>query len=163
MKSTVVDESLSSFKPMYCSREYQTSTRLNQQYEKSTLKGNQIKVRPSIRSPTEMKHVKHVKYVHPADQYIKHIPDYSMFGRKTTLRINPKHIPDLHWQLTDTYHTTNIGQSTLHVCTPSVDVNTLSFAGKRKYNISGTSLHVNTTVINSNNDTIVSAGTYEIQ
>ena len=37
MKSTVVDESLSSYKPMYCSREYQTSTRLNQQYEKSTL------------------------------------------------------------------------------------------------------------------------------
>ena len=27
MKSTVVDESLSSYKPMYCSREYQTSTR----------------------------------------------------------------------------------------------------------------------------------------
>ena len=23
-----------------------------------------------------MKHVKHVKYVLPADQYIKHIPDY---------------------------------------------------------------------------------------
>ena len=36
MKSTVVDESLSSFKPMYCSREYQASTRLSQQYEKST-------------------------------------------------------------------------------------------------------------------------------
>ena len=32
----VVDESLSSFKPMYCSREYQASTRLSQQYEKST-------------------------------------------------------------------------------------------------------------------------------
>ena len=38
MKSTVVDESLSSYKPMYCSREYQASTRLIQQYEKSTLK-----------------------------------------------------------------------------------------------------------------------------
>ena len=38
MKSTVVDESLSSFKPMYCSREYQASTRLSQQYEKSTSK-----------------------------------------------------------------------------------------------------------------------------
>ena len=38
MKSTVVDESLSSFKPMYCSREYQASTRLIQQYEKSILK-----------------------------------------------------------------------------------------------------------------------------
>ena len=38
MKSTVVDESLSFYKPMYCSREYQASTRLIQQYEKSTLK-----------------------------------------------------------------------------------------------------------------------------
>ena len=38
MKSTVVDESLSSFKPMYCSRENQASTRLSQQYEKSTSK-----------------------------------------------------------------------------------------------------------------------------
>ena len=37
MKSTVVGESLSSLKPMYCSREYQASTRLIQQYEKSTL------------------------------------------------------------------------------------------------------------------------------
>ena len=110
-----------------------------------------------------MKHVKHIKYVHPADKYIKHIPDYMAFGRKTILRINPKHIPDLHWQLTDTYHTTNIGHSTLHVCTPSVDVKTLSFPGKRRYNISGTSLHVNTTVTNSNNDTMISADTYEIQ
>ena len=48
--------------------------------------------------------------------------------------MNPKQIPDLHWQLSDTYHTTNIGQSTLHVSSPSVDVNTLSFAGGRKYN-----------------------------
>ena len=36
MVMDVVDESLSSFKPMYCSREYQASTRLSQQYEKST-------------------------------------------------------------------------------------------------------------------------------
>ena len=127
------------------------------------IKGNQVEVRPSIGGPTEMKHVKHVKCVHPADQYIKHVPDYSTFGTKTTLRINPKHIPDLHWQLADTYHTTNTGQSILHVWTPSVDVNTLSLAGKRKYDKSGTSLHVNTTVINSKNNTIVSAGIYEIQ
>ena len=62
-----------------------------------------------------MKHMKHVKYIHPADQYIKHVPGYSTFGRKAALRMNPKHITDLHWQLSDTYHTTNIGQSTLHV------------------------------------------------
>ena len=122
------------------------------------IKGNQIEVRPSIGGPTEMKHIKHVKYVHPADQYIKHVPDYSTFGRKATLRINPKHIPDLHWLLADTYRTTNMGQPTLHVCTPSVDVNTLSFAGKREYNICGTSLHKSIATINSNTDTIVCSG-----
>ena len=37
MKSTVVDENLSSTKPMYCSREYFKTSRLIQQYEKSTL------------------------------------------------------------------------------------------------------------------------------
>ena len=37
-----------------------------------------------------MKHVKHVKYVPPADKYINKLPDYSGFGRKTTLRINPR-------------------------------------------------------------------------
>ena len=125
-------------------------------YRVVSIKGNQIEVRPSIGGPTEMKHVKHVKYIHPVDKYIKHIPDYSTFGRKTTLRINPKQIPDLHWHLADMFHTTNIGQSTLQVCTPSVDVNTLSFAGKRRYHSSGTNLHVDTTVINGNTDAIVS-------
>ena len=128
-----------------------------------SIKGNQIEVRPSFRGPTEMKHVKHVKYIHPVDKYIKHIPDYSTFGRKTTLRINPKQIPDLHWQLADTFHTTNIGQSTLHVCTPSVDVNTLSFAGKRRYDTNGTGLHVDTTVINSINDAIVSVDIHKTE
>ena len=121
-----------------------------------SIKGNQVEVRPYIGGPTEMKHMKHVKYVLPADQYIKHILDYSTFGRKATLRMNPKQIPNLHWQLADTYHTTNIGQSTLHISTPSVDVNTLSFVGRRMYNNTyGTNLHVNTTTIDSNIDTIV--------
>ena len=31
-----------------------------------------------------MKHVKHVKYVPPAEKYIKYLPDYLTFGRKTT-------------------------------------------------------------------------------
>ena len=41
------------------------------------IKGNQVEIRPSIGGPTEMKHVKHVKYILPADWYIKQIPDYS--------------------------------------------------------------------------------------
>ena len=32
-----------------------------------------------------------------------------MFRRKTTLRMNPDHILDLHWKLANTYHTTSIG------------------------------------------------------
>ena len=56
-----------------------------------------------------MKHIKHVKYILPTDRYINQLPNYSMFGRKTTLRMNPDYIPDLHWKLANTYHTTSIG------------------------------------------------------
>ena len=59
-----------------------------------------------------MKHIKHVKYVLPADRYINQLPNYSQFGRKSMLRINPDQIPDLHWKLVNTYHTTNIRQVT---------------------------------------------------
>ena len=58
-----------------------------------------------------MKHIKNVKYILPADKYFDELPDYSGFGRKTTLRINPNQIPDLHWKLAKSYHTTDIGQT----------------------------------------------------
>ena len=95
-------------------------------YRVVSLKGNQVEIHPAIGGPTEMKHIKHVKYILPTDKYINKLPDYSGFGRKTTLRINPNQIPDLHWRLADTYHTTEIGQS--KVTTVSVNdimVNTL--------------------------------------
>ena len=80
-------------------------------YRVISLKGNQVEIQPTVGGPTEMKHIKHVKYILPADKYIDQLPNYSGFGRKTTLRINPDQIPDLHWKLANTYHTTNIGQS----------------------------------------------------
>ena len=80
-------------------------------YRVVSLKGNQVEIQPAIGGSTEIKHIKHVKYVLPADKYINQLPSYSWFGRKTTLRINPDQIPDLHWKLVDTYHTTNIGQT----------------------------------------------------
>ena len=73
------------------------------------LKGNQVEIQPATGGPTEMKHIKHVKYILPADRYINQLTNYSMFRRKTTLRMNPAHIPDLHWKLANTYHTTSIG------------------------------------------------------
>ena len=67
--------------------------------------------------------------------------------------MNPSQIPDLHWQLANTYHTTNIGQSDLHISnmsTPSVDVHTLSCAGGKKYeNACEITLNIDTTTIDS--------------
>ena len=90
-------------------------------YRVVSLKGNQVEVQPANSRLTEMKHVKHVKYILPANRYIKPLPDYSVFGRKTALRMNPDHIPDLHWNLANTYHTTSIGYAdTRNTCIYSV-------------------------------------------
>ena len=80
-------------------------------YRVVSLKGNQVEIQPAVGGPTEMKHIKYVKYVLPAYKYINKLPDYSGFGRKAKLRINPDQIPDLHWKLTNTCHTTNIRQT----------------------------------------------------
>ena len=45
----------------------------------------------------------------PANRYINQLPEYTVFGRKTTLRMNPDHISNLHWNLVNMYHTTSIG------------------------------------------------------
>ena len=72
---------------------------------------------------------------YPPDRYINQLPNYSMFGRKTTLRMNPDHIPDLHWKLANTYHTTSIGYTEPLSTTISihyVTVETLSYAKSNK-------------------------------
>ena len=126
-----------------------------------SLKGNQVEVQPSIGGPTEMKHVKHVKYILPADQYIKQVPKYSAYGRKTTLRMNPDKIPDLHWNLVNIYHTTNVGQiypQTTCIPTHYIDVDTLRHAGgDRCGNWCGTTLNTDTTIQQSNNEPVVSS------
>ena len=70
------------------------------------IRENQVKIRPSVGGPTEMKHA---KYILPADRYIKHLPSYDTFGRKSNFRLNPDKIPDLQWNLASSYHTSNIG------------------------------------------------------
>ena len=89
-------------------------------YRVISIKGNQVEIQPTVGGPTEMKHIKHVKHIVPANMYINQLPDYSKFGRKTTLRINPDQILDLHWKLANTYHTTNIGQTEIGNTTISV-------------------------------------------
>ena len=98
-------------------------------YQVVSLKGNQVEIQPAVGGPTEMRHLKHVKYILPADKYISKISDYSGFGRKTSLRIYPKQIPDLHWRLADKYHTTGIGQPEVtSVSVHNINVRTLMCA-----------------------------------
>ena len=95
------------------------------------IRGNQVEIMPSVEGPTEMKHVKHVQYILPANRYIKQLPDYNAFSRKSTFKLNPDRIPDLHWSLADSYHTTDIGltiSSTKIISTNYIDINTLSYA-----------------------------------
>ena len=107
----------------------------------------------------EMKHIKHVNYILPADRYIKQIPDYNAFGRKTTLRLNPDKIPDLHWSLVDSYHTTNIGLTifnTMAISTNYIDINTLSYAKGDKCKMwCGMSLSTEVNIVQSNIKPIV--------
>ena len=125
-------------------------------YQVVALRGSQVEVRPSIGGPTEMKHVKHVKYILPADQYIKQIPNYSAFQRRTTLRMNPDKILDLHWSLANTYHATNIGQidsSAMLISANYIGVDTLSYARGDKYREwYGTTLKTNVTILESNRE-----------
>ena len=93
-------------------------------YRVVSLKGNQVVIQPAVGGPTEMKHIKHVKYILPTEKYIDQLPNYSGFGRKTTLRINPDQIPDLHWKLANTYHTINIGQ--LEIGTTMISVHDIT-------------------------------------
>ena len=101
-----------------------------------------------------MKHIKHVKYVLPANRYIKQLPVYPIFGRKMTLRMNPDHIPDLHWNLAHIYHPTSIGhmdtQNTI-VSAHYIYVEILSCArGDRRGEWCGMTLNTNTSVSQSN-------------
>ena len=126
-------------------------------YHVFSLKGNQVEVQPSVGGSMEIKHIEHVKYILPADQYIKQIPDYSAFGRKADK------IPDLQWQLAGTYLTTNIGQLGLQpsdISTHGVDVDTISHAGRNKYeNWCRTTLNSDIMTLQSNINPIVCSAT----
>ena len=47
-----------------------------------SLKGNQVEIQPAVGGPTEMKHIKHNKYILPTDKYINKLPYYCRFGKK---------------------------------------------------------------------------------
>ena len=58
-------------------------------YRVISLKGNQVEIQPTVGGPTEMKHIKHVKYILPADKYIDQLPDYSWIWKKNNTQNKP--------------------------------------------------------------------------
>ena len=105
--------------------------------------------------------MKHVKYILNADRYIKHLPSFDTFGRKSTFRLNPDKMPDLQWNLANSYHTTSIGLTTPGtdvISTHYIDINTLSYAKEDEHNIwCGMSLSNDMTTVQSNTRTITSS------
>ena len=53
-------------------------------------------------------HVTDIKKITLVEQAISQLPDYNKLGRLTKLRLNPKNIPDLDWQLASELNTTPI-------------------------------------------------------
>ena len=70
---------------------------------------NKVQLQPCQGGPVREEYLDHIKYVLPVDRYISAVPDYEQFCHKANLRMNPKYIPDLQWDLTDELHTLNIG------------------------------------------------------
>ena len=65
-----------------------------------SIKGNQFEIIPASGGKTKKVQISNVKYVLQADNVMCKLPDYTKFGHKSKLWLNPDHIMDLHWQLT---------------------------------------------------------------
>ena len=64
-------------------------------YRVVSLKGNQVEIQPAIGGPTEMKHIKHVKYILPANKYINKISGLFWIWKKN----NPQNKSLIKYQI----------------------------------------------------------------
>ena len=77
-------------------------------YREVSQKGNQVEIQPAAGGETVKFHVTDVKRITSVDQAISQLLDYNKPGKLTKLRLNPKNIPDLDWQLAPELNTTHI-------------------------------------------------------
>ena len=75
-------------------------------YRVVSQKGNQVEIRPAEGGETIKFYITDVKKITSVDQAISQLPDYNKLGRLIKLRLNPKNIPDLDWQLASELNTT---------------------------------------------------------
>ena len=77
-------------------------------YRVVSQKGNQVEIRPAEGGETTKFDVTDIKKITSVDQAISQLPDYNKLGHLTKLRLNPKNIPDLDWQLASELNTTPV-------------------------------------------------------
>ena len=73
---------------------------------------------------TKTVHIKDVKVVLPVDRVINEMPDYTKFGRKSKLDLDPTKIPNLNWELSTKLNTQTTPTATVSLPSPTV-VNTM--------------------------------------
>ena len=64
------------------------------------IRGNQVVTIPIEGGNMKTADIKHVKPILPMDWVVNAIPDYTQFGKRTKLSLDPNKIPDLGWTLT---------------------------------------------------------------
>ena len=73
----------------------------------------------------KMVHIKDIKVILPVDRVINEVTDYTKFGRKSKLDLDPMRIPDLNWVLSTRIHTHTTPTTTVSMPSHAV-VSTLS-------------------------------------
>ena len=110
-------------------------------YRVVSQKGNQVEIKPAEGGDTTKFHVTDIKKITSMDQAISQLPDYNKLGRLTKLRLDPRNIPDLDWQLASElnttpvlYRTTKIGDQTISTAqtTPTVMTEVIAKTTKLK-------------------------------
>ena len=93
-------------------------------YRIVSFKGNQVQVIPVEGGKPHLVHITDVKYIMPVDSIIPHLPLPNQFGRMSKYNLNPKHIPDLKWNLSTILNTKS---KTIQIKEEIPDKNTIVF------------------------------------
>ena len=93
-------------------------------YRVIQIRGNQVDVQSITGDQTKTVHIKDVKVVLPVDRVINEMPDYTKFGRKSKLDLDPTKIPNLNWELSTKLCTQTTPTTTVSLPSPTV-VNTM--------------------------------------
>ena len=88
-------------------------------YRVLKIRGNQVDAQSVPGTQVKTVHIKDIKVILPVDQVINEI-NYTNFGRKSKLDLDPNKIPELNWVLFTRMHTYTTPTTT--VSTPSQTV-----------------------------------------